>query len=772
MKSYLSLIPISARVRRRQNRLTILCIVTAVFLVTAIFSVADMMLRTQTGRAAGKSGSWHLEVTGITPEQAAQLVGQPDVVRVGAGAVFNENGESAYRLNGKRGVLYGADADYVSLNRAAAFAGTYPQAENEVLLGKTAARVLHVGSGDTVTLTLPDGTEKPLTVTGVGGIDENFYGEQYSIVDAYLPQEAFAALLTANGEALPQTHYELEYTSAARAAKALPKLRSRYGETAVQENLQVMGSAGQSSSTAFQTVYGMAAVLFVLVLLAGVLMISGSMNSNLAQRTQFFGMMRCIGMSKRQVIRFVRLEALNWCRTAVPIGLVLGTLASWTICAALRYGIGGEFAATPVWQLSPAGLCAGAVVGMVTVLLAAQAPAKRAAKVSPMAAVSGSTQNVPVGRAAHAGKGRVELALGVRHATASKKNWALMTASFALSIVLALGFTVLLQFASLLLPSLVPWQPDVLYNGYGNAQVLPGSMTRTLLEVPGVAHAWGCTGLVDTPASSDKGNVDHVIFCSYDDYMLESSRSVVVRGRMPGAGNEVMTIYNKNNPMQIGDVITVNGVPLTIVGAFSEGTFPDDVTLIAPEALFRQVAGDQNYNMVGVQLDRTADEDTLFTLADLATDDVIMQDLRESNRQDRGTYYAVRIVLYGFLAIIGGISLLNIVNSIPMSVSARARQYGAMRAVGMEDVQLCRMIAAEAGTYAASGLLVGVAAGLVLHRALYTRLITHYFGVVWRVPFGLLAVLCLFVAGAAALAVHGPVKRLQAMPVTAAINEL
>ena len=516
----------------------------------------------------------------------------------------------------------------------------------------------------------------------------------------------------------------------------------------------------------------MAAVLFVLVLLAGVLMISGSMNSNLAQRTQFFGMMRCIGMSKRQVIRFVRLEALNWCRTAVPIGLVLGTLASWTICAALRYGIGGEFAATPVWQLSPAGLCAGAVVGVVTVLLAAQAPAKRAAKVSPMAAVSGSTQNVPVGRAAHAGKGRVELALGVRHATASKKNWALMTASFALSIVLALGFTVLLQFASLLLPSLVPWQPDVLYNGYGNAQVLPGSMTRTLLKVPGVAHAWGCTGLVDTPASSDKGNVDHVVFCSYDDYMLESSRSVVVRGRMPGAGNEVMTIYNKNNPMQIGDVITVNGVPLTIVGAFSEGAFPDDVTLIAPEALFRQVAGDQNYNMVGVQLDRTADEDTLFTLADLATDDVIMQDLRESNRQDRGTYYAVRIVLYGFLAIIGGISLLNIVNSISMSVSARARQYGAMRAVGMEGGQLCRMIAAEAGTYAASGLLVGVAAGLVLHRALYTRLITHYFGVVWRVPFGLLAVLCLFVAGAAALAVHGPVKRLQAMPVTAAINEL
>ena len=39
MKSYLSLIPISAKVRRRQNRMTILCIVIAVFLVSAIFSV-------------------------------------------------------------------------------------------------------------------------------------------------------------------------------------------------------------------------------------------------------------------------------------------------------------------------------------------------------------------------------------------------------------------------------------------------------------------------------------------------------------------------------------------------------------------------------------------------------------------------------------------------------------------------------------------------------------------------------------------------------------
>ena len=35
MRSYLSLIPISAKVHRRQNRMTLLCIIFAVFLVTA-----------------------------------------------------------------------------------------------------------------------------------------------------------------------------------------------------------------------------------------------------------------------------------------------------------------------------------------------------------------------------------------------------------------------------------------------------------------------------------------------------------------------------------------------------------------------------------------------------------------------------------------------------------------------------------------------------------------------------------------------------------------
>ena len=775
MKSYLSLIPISAKVRRRQNRMTILCIVIAVFLVSAIFSVADMMLRTQMNRAAGKDGSWHLQIAGITQSQAEQLAQQQDVVCAGVGAVFNEGGEEDYRLNGKRVVLYGCDAQFLRVNRSAAFEGTFPEQDGEVLLGKGAARIFGVAIGDSVTLKLPDGQSRTLTVTGIGGVDESYYEMQFALVDIYLPQETFESLLTGQGEALPQTVYDLQYTSAAKAAKALPQLQQQYGEDAVHENLNVMGSAGQSNSTAFRTVYGMAGVLFALVLLAGVLMISGTMNSNIAQRTRFFGMMRCLGMSKQQVVHFVRMEALNWCRIAIPIGLVLGTFSSWAVCGALRYGIGGEFATTPVFRLSMGGLCAGAVVGVVTVLLAAQAPAKQAAEVPPVAAASGSEQAAVVHHAANLGSGRTETALGIYHATASKKNWFLITASFALSIVLALGFIVILQFASLLLPSLAPWQADVIYTGYDNERVLPDTMAQQLRRMPGVARVWGCTGLVHVPASSDRNNVEQVTFCSYDDFMLESSKSMVVKGRMAknsGADNEVMTMYNKTNPIRVGDTITVNGVPLTVVGAFSQGIFPDDVTIIAPETLFRRVAGEQNYNMIGVQLDRTASDETVLALAAFSSDQIVVQDLRESNRQDRGTYYAARIVLYGFLAIIGGISLLNIINSISMSVSARMKQYGILRAIGMDDAQLKRMISAEAGTYAVSGLVVGIALGLVLNRKLYILLITHYFGAAWQMPWGCLAVIVVVVLAAVVLAVYNPVRRILMQPITATISEL
>ena len=52
----------------------------------------------------------------------------------------------------------------------------------------------------------------------------------------------------------------------------------------------------------------------------------------------------------------------------------------------------GEWVDMPLFAVSISGILSGAVVGIVTVFIAAHSPAKQAAKVSPVAAVSGNAE--------------------------------------------------------------------------------------------------------------------------------------------------------------------------------------------------------------------------------------------------------------------------------------------------------------------------------------------------------------------------------------------
>ena len=108
-----------------------------------------------------------------------------------------------------------------------------------------------------------------------------------------------------------------------------------------------------------------------------------------------------------------------------------------------------------------------------------------------------------------------------------------------------------------------------------------------------------------------------------------------------------------------------------------------------------------------------------------------------------------------------------------MSVWARMKQYGAMRAVGMDGRQMTKMIAAEAATYAALGCAAGCAIGLPLSRLIYNVLIDGRFPyAVWCFPLRPLVMIVLFVSLSAAVASIAPARRIRNMPVTAAINEL
>lgn len=262
---------------------------------------------------------------------------------------------------------------------------------------------------------------------------------------------------------------------------------------------------------------------------------------------------------------------------------------------------------------------------------------------------------------------------------------------------------------------------------------------------------------------------------SYTDYLLDSAADSVVEGDLSaiyGNNGQVMTISNKDNPLQVGDTIQIGGKEVTITCAVSDGVYSSEYSVICSTETFEWLTGETNYSLIGIQLDADADDETIRQINNLVGSDVIFDDLRQGNQEDAATYLAAQFVLYSFLAIIAMITLFNIINSISMSVTARIKQYGAMRAVGMDGGQLSRMITAESLTYAVSGLVVGCVAGLLLSRYLHIMLLTRYFGTAWSLPVPLLCIIVLFDFAAAFLAAYAPSKRIRNMAITETINEL
>lgn len=775
MRSYLSLIPISAKVRKRQNRMTILCIIISVLLVTTVFSTADMFIRTKSSELQEKHGNWHIRLENISQSMGQEISQRSDTAGVGWVEEFNSDADQPYYIGEKKAALYGTDNIYLSQLSNALEEGVLPQNDREIMLSSNAKTALDVSLGDRITLQTPAG-DTEFIISGFGSDNKDDYRGQTYLVAVYMTRSEFGALMEENKTETDPVCY-IQFQDASKASGAIKELKQQYhlsGES-ISENTAVMGLTGQSSSESVKNIYGLAIILFILVLMAGILMISGSMNSNVAQRIKFFGMLRCIGASRKQIIRYVRFEALNWCKTAVPVGLFAGIMISWGICIMLRYGIGGEFSSMPVFAVSPIGLLSGAAVGVVAVLLAAQSPARRAARVSPVAAVSGNVDSTSfAGHTVNLGLGKVEKVLGIHHAFTPKKNWILMTFSFSLSVILFFSFSVGLDFAQALLPSLRSWQPDITLTGYANEQILSPALEDSILSVPGVEHVFGSAYMEKVSAASSSQGSDYVNLISYSEYLLDSAQECLVQGDLSeihGNSDQVMTVLNKDNPLKVGDIIEIAGQKLKIACAVSDGIYPSEYSVICSQETFARLTGKENYSLIGVQLQENASDESIKKIENLAGRDVIFEDMRERNKQDHATYAASVFIVYSFLAILAMITLFHIINSISMSVTARKKQYGAMRAVGMDRKQLTRMIAAEAFTYTASGLIVGCSTGIPLSWFLHTRLLTRYFGTPWTLPITLIGITVVFGIVSAAAAVYVPAKRICSMEITEAVNE-
>lgn len=472
------------------------------------------------------------------------------------------------------------------------------------------------------------------------------------------------------------------------------------------------------------------------------------------------------------------LAALNWCKTAIPIGCALGTVTCWVLCLILRFVVKGEWMDMPLFAVSISGILSGAVVGVVTVFIAAHSPARQAARVSPAAAVSGNadTSSHYAAHAAKPGLLKVETSLGIHHAMGARKNLFLMTGSFALMIVLFLAFSACLDIVHKLLPSVNSHlTPDFSIYSVDDTNSLDPAMADEIAALPGVKCTYGTMSRTAQPARIN-GAETTIDLYSYGDAMLDDAKRSVASGdlsKVYGDSGYALAIFSDATRLNVGDSVTVNGQTLEIACVLSEGigSISGAPVIVCSGETFTRLTGETHYMLLNVLAEKDISDAAVQKLYALAGDAAV-SDNRELQSEVNGSYWVFRLAAYGFLAIISLITVLNIVNSISMGVSARTRQYGAMRAVGMEGRQITRMIAAEAVTYAACGTVTGLVLGLALHHLIYAKIVITHFGGVWKVPVESIALVVLLVAASCVLAVHGPARRIRNMPITATINEL
>ncbi len=772
MKSYLNLITISAKVHRKQNRLTITCIILAVFLVTVIFSITDVWLSSEKENLIARHGNYHIILNNV-PENTAELIGKQDnIAAISQYGMLNEDALEDYRIGGSSAVLVGAEKTYISDIRNFAIEGAFPQSDSEVMLSAKAKEDLNINTGGRVTINTPAG-DFSYTVSGFCSDAKELTDRGDGVVYAYTDITAFSGICSANGISKAPQYY-IKFDNHNNIKKAVAAIKTQYGLTDdnIEENMLVLGMSGQSAKQQMTGIYPLAAAMFILILIAGVLMISSCMNSNVAQRTKFFGMLRCIGASKKQIIRFVRLEALNWCKTAIPIGCGIGVAVTWLLCKILRYLVKGEFSSF-VFKFSIVGITFGIAVGIITVLLAAHSPAKRAAKVSPMAAVSGNTEeNKNISHSANTRFFKVETALGINHAVSAKKNLTLMTLSFAFTIILFLSFFALLDFARALVPSSENFTTDIAVSSVNAANDLDKSMKAQMEQVAGVEKVFSNSFALGTPAEIN-GEAKNVDFMSYDNNLLEWAKDNLVSGdisKVYGNSSYALASFNKDSRLDVGDKIKIGNDVLEIAAVSSQSIMGGSNPIVCcSEETFTRVTGEENYMLLNVMFNKDATEETVSKLQAIAGGNEF-SDRRSENKDLNSTFWVAHLAAYGFLAIIALITIFNIMNSVSMSVSARIKQYGAMRAVGMSVRQLTKMITAEAVTYAVCGLVIGCTAGLYLHRLIITKLILEHFGGVWKFPISPIVVILAIVVLSCVAAVYAPSKRIRNMAITDTIQ--
>lgn len=781
MKNYLNLVPISAKIHRKQSKMTRICITLAVFLVAVMFGLADMYLQGLTKKEMQENGNWHYKISSIDTKTATFVSSRPEVEISGWQKIVSV--DAGCSINGQNIAISSQDANIfkdVFLNKIVE--GEYPDSANEIAVSSSLKNSASVSLNETISLLCPDGNKVNYSVVGfLDDVQTTRLVTGNEKIAVLTPEGFFSLRESLNMDVTEK--FVIRFSRNCNIPNTIVDIKAQYkiSDEQVEGNIALLSVQGQiAGETSVNQIYQVAFMLSIVVMLTCILMISSSLNSNIAQRTEFFGMLRCLGATRKQIMRFVRYEGVYWCKTAIPIGLVCSVLVVWILSVIMRLISPQWFSYMPFLGISWISMLASSILGLTTVLLAASSPAKRAAKVSPLTAVSGNTgQTISFRRAVNTRRFKLETAMGVHHAKARKRNYILMTGAFAICITLFLSFSTLIDFMkNAFMPPV--WTPDLSIASETNTCSIDKALLEKVNQNDTVKRAYGRMFAYDISVENDTKSYNANLI-SYEENQFGWAAESLISGAIDSVmrqENQVLFVQTENSDIQVGDNITLSinneKHTVTVAGILSDSPLARvdaTETMFCSEDTFTTLTGQNGYTIIDVQLKNSACSEDAKDIENIfSSDNVIFSNNLAQVQQQRNMYRAFSVLVYGFLSIIVAITIFHIMNTINMGVAAKMKEYGAMRAIGMSDRQLRKMIFAEAGTYAISGVIWGCVIGIPMNWVIFVSLITNIWGTAWSIPFIPLGVIITIVLFTSFLAVWSPAKRLHEMSIVKNIS--
>ena len=184
------------------------------------------------------------------------------------------------------------------------------------------------------------------------------------------------------------------------------------------------------------------AAMLLLIIFTGYLIIYNVFQISVTNDIRFYGLLKTIGTTPRQLGWIIRQQALTLSLAGIPLGLIAGWFIGGQITPAIVSQLEGI---VPVTSVSPVIFIGAALFSLVTVLLSCRKPGRAAAKVSPIEAVR-YTEGGTTRRKTKKGRGGVSLlSMAWANLGRSRSKTAVTVTSLSLAVVL---LTVTVNFAN------------------------------------------------------------------------------------------------------------------------------------------------------------------------------------------------------------------------------------------------------------------------------------------------------------------------------------